>query len=402
MEMGDDEIAFEEDQHPLLPGNKRKSRTCSDLSITIDNTIYPIPKHHTCSQRYAYTYKHYTHSACSLYRLHYRCFRRCAGSGCAATFQVTFDPTNNAFLNESHGARRHSCGTAPSDDRVVSDFTLIQEMQTRALSMLRSNPNIPPRQMARKVISDCNALPGLGNQTTLSVNDLQKFIHNSKKSSSIDWLMRIQTPPLCLVSDSDSRHFLQFCLRCVVKNKSSSIIGWAHPIFMALAKSGELHYLIDGTFKGIPKGFKQLIGLLCFDPRTRLYLPMFYILAQSKDQEVYVNALYLIQQATGFNIRPKSFTADFEAGIYNSVKLHFPDTTIVGCLFHFVQALKRRLKKVHRLADSIVDVLVGENRGLLKLLCVVSAHEIESKTIPYIKEKLSECVDTSGIICLFC
>jgi len=41
-----------------------------------------------------------------------------------------------------------------------------------------------------------------------------------------------------------------------------------------------------------------------------------------------------------------AFMVDFEAAVWNAVRIEFPDATIKGCTFHFSQAIWRKVQDI--------------------------------------------------------
>lgn len=395
----EDTFEFEHANKKRKPSSSQKN--CNALSVfqkkpsktvEIDGLKHEFEMHYQCSKRFLYTFKHWSRGVSSLrYVLYYRCSKR--WRGCNASVSLTYSPSDMDYSNETFGLSVHSCGEPLGK---LCSTSVITELKSRALKLQLDRPYVAPTQIAREVLSAANLEQGFECQWSLSVSSLRQYLMNNKRESVNHWLSRVQNPPLSIVGDSDFRPFLQFVLTCNIKQKPSVLIGWGHPQALLMAKSGPMHFYIDGTFKCVPRGFKQLITILCFDDRTKLFMPLFFTLAQSKDAEIYSNLLYLCQQSCGYTMKPKTFTSDFEPGIYNSIKRHFPKTRVVGCLFHFVQALRRRLKKVHSIPDPIANVLIGDPAGLCRLLCVIPVDDIQTKGIPYIEMKLAECIDVTG------
>ena len=56
---------------------------------------------------------------------------------------------------------------------------------------------------------------------------------------------------------------------------------------LGLLRYGACPTFIDGTFFCVPHGFKQLIIILCYIAAYDLYVPMWWILLDSKKQIVY-------------------------------------------------------------------------------------------------------------------
>lgn len=68
------------------------------------------------------------------------------------------------------------------------------------------------------------------------------------------------------------------------------MIGWANPDLLFLAR-GNCNLYVDCTFDCVVSGFSQLMIIMIYEERTKLYLPVFYVLLQSKSYDVYFMAL---------------------------------------------------------------------------------------------------------------
>ena len=129
------------------------------------------------------------------------------------------------------------------------------------------------------------------------------------------------------------------------KNKISCIF-WASTEGLNLLKQCD-HMFIDGTFKVVPKPFKQLLIIIGLHRYTKVFFPASFILMSSKSMEAYELVLRVLKswykKEESF---PKRITTDFEIGLVKSIELVFPSQfEIVGCYFHFKQAIYRKLKK---------------------------------------------------------
>lgn len=132
------------------------------------------------------------------------------------------------------------------------------------------------------------------------------------------------------VSDDDGRLFLQFdhCFASDGKNSDSlqcieRMIGWANPDLIFLFKSGPVNTFIDCTFKCTVKGFTQLMVIMLYSQPHDTYVPVFYILLQSKDESTYHLAFQLALCSSGLKLSPKTVTCDFEKGLVNAAKKVF-------------------------------------------------------------------------------
>ncbi|POM81427.1 Hypothetical protein PHPALM_603 [Phytophthora palmivora] len=101
-----------------------------------------------------------------------------------------------------------------------------------------------------------------------------------------------------------------------------------------------------------------------FDPRTKLYLPVFFSLMTSRTQDSDKRLLHCIEFAVGS--KPDINT------------LHFPESRIVGCLFHQNQAWRRKMKDL-RLPN--IEVSIAMQKGVLDMLTVVDPEKGEIKGV---------------------
>jgi hypothetical protein len=109
------------------------------------------------------------------------------------------------------------------------------------------------------------------------------------------------------------------------------------------------HLYIDGTFI-VPKEFTQLLIVLYIYPINNIKIPDMYILVNNKKEESYdiiFNGIYnIITNNNKINLNLISITLDFEPGLINSIKKNFDKVRIVGCLFHYSQAIQRKLRNI--------------------------------------------------------
>lgn len=98
-------------------------------------------------------------------------------------------------------------------------------------------------------------------------------------------------------------------------------------------------WLIDGTFKSTPSDFYQLVTIHIFILGKSF--PAFYILLRNKKEISYMNAFSYIKENSRVN--PKILITDFEIALFSSVKEQFPNANHYFCLFHYSQAIFRRL-----------------------------------------------------------
>ncbi|KAG3118278.1 hypothetical protein PI124_g3455 [Phytophthora idaei] len=89
-------------------------------------------------------------------------------------------------------------------------------------------------------------------------------------------------------------------------------------------------------------------------------------------------------------MEPGAITCDFEKALINAVGDQFPDTTVVGCLFHFKQAIRRRMQKLH-IPTNEISVAMG--RGVLDLLTILPHDQIDPQGIDHVTSRLKAELD---------
>jgi hypothetical protein len=67
----------------------------------------------------------------------------------------------------------------------------------------------------------------------------------------------------------------------------------------------------------------------------------------------------------------------------DAIKKEFSDPPIIGCLFHWKQALRRKMLDYGINKEAISELLA--TNGLLELLTVIPIAEIENRGIPFIR-----------------
>jgi hypothetical protein len=161
------------------------------------------------------------------------------------------------------------------------------------------------------------------------------------------------------------------------EQRYSNLVGFGHPDLIYVTRGHKSNLFIDATFSICPKGFEQLLILMAFSAADDMYVPVMFVLMQSKHSTIYYRAIQEIICACDWKIDPITISCDFELAIMNNLKLQFNNCDIVGCLFHFKQALRRKLISL-QVDQAIISNLIGKE-GLINLLCFVRVDEIKSK-----------------------
>ena len=81
-------------------------------------------------------------------------------------------------------------------------------------------------------------------------------------------------------------------------------------------------------------------------------------------------------------MNPTSVTCDFEKGLHNAILKAFPKCIINGCLFHWKQAIRRKLVDL-KCDEWTIDRFIPQDS--IETLTLIAPNEIESKGIPYVR-----------------
>ena len=104
---------------------------------------------------------------------------------------------------------------------------------------------------------------------------------------------------------------------------------------------------MDGTFSVAPRLFYQLYTLhICF---RGFFLPLIYALLPDKTKDTYYDMFSIIKRKMAnldLQFNPTAMMSDFEIGMISTLRLHFPNTELKGCNFHFSQAIWRQTQQL--------------------------------------------------------
>ena len=100
-------------------------------------------------------------------------------------------------------------------------------------------------------------------------------------------------------------------------------------------------WFMDGTFKVAPPQFAQLYTV--HGLKEGHHVIGCYALLPNKQTETYVEFLQQVEQLTSA-ASPESIMIDFEQACINAVSQVFPQSTLVGCLFHLCKSIHRHVK----------------------------------------------------------
>jgi hypothetical protein len=91
---------------------------------------------------------------------------------------------------------------------------------------------------------------------------------------------------------------------------------------------------MDGTFKSCPSIYAQLYTI--HGVVNNVTLPLVYALLPNKTRSTYNDLIQVVRHAAAelqLTISPTYVISDFECGLIDAVKQHFPQTRVIGCFF---------------------------------------------------------------------
>ncbi|KAF0989255.1 hypothetical protein HZS_5593 [Henneguya salminicola] len=149
-----------------------------------------------------------------------------------------------------------------------------------------------------------------------------------------DIIQKVKHKQYSQMTECDNRLFLKFSFEYELISKKIKNIGkrhkmliWGHPDWIPILKRRFIPIFLDATFRTVPKPFKQCLILMVFDNKTDLYIP------------------------------PLTITIDFEKGLISACVKQFKNTHIIGCLFHYKKALRRKLIKLRIDIEEIAEAM---------------------------------------------
>jgi hypothetical protein len=356
---------------------------------------------------------------------YYRCqFYRATKQrvACKGTLQVLVSSTE--IISMTPGKEPHNCGTDAAAQPKRTPLATIpvncipnvaEEMKRKATELYENDPSLKPKFIAKHVVDLINekyqGKPNLiqtlvflifyldSAVSALNTNQIEKFIYNQKARDYTDKTLLIRAPEFSLLPDGQP--FLQAHSYVRIGTRYDEFVCWAHPQLLPLVSYRQLNVFVDCTFKVCPVGFSQCMVVMVFDLPSCLYIPVFYVLLNGKSVDHYLHALNMIIYSNDWNFDAKTVTCDFEQALMSAIRSNFPTDPaktddpccLIGCLFHWKQAIRRKLESLG-LEERSITKLMGP-KGLINLLTVVDPNEIIYKTIPYIRDHFEDYNDSS-------
>ena len=133
----------------------------------------------------------------------------------------------------------------------------------------------------------------------------------------------------------------------------------------------------------MPVPFYQCLIIMVFDAAHKVYVPVAWILMSGKTEECCGQAFNWLTSAVE-DIDASYIGVDFERAFFTQLGTHFPDAKLMGCLFHFKQAARRKMVDLG-IPDSEIKFAMA--RGMYDLLTVIPIDQLE-KGVVYVRTKI--------------
>jgi len=112
--------------------------------------------------------------------------------------------------------------------------------------------------------------------------------------------------------------------------------------------------------KSVPNYEKRLTKTRTLNPLTSLPLTTENVTATLKAQLVGTTRIDAVITACRISGKSFSVTTDYEKALRNAFKIMYPKAQLIGCWFHFAQALRRKVKKITGLAKFLKSNVAAE------------------------------------------
>ena len=203
--------------------------------------------------------------------------------------------------------------------------------------------------------------------TMLTFQDIQRIVYDIRSSNKIgeeDMLLKFTT--------TRAETFFWFHY----KEGEDFAYAFSTPFQQKRAQES-LHsqFFLDNYYK-VPAPFAQVLNLIVYDEKINLFIPLVHILVSTKRQEFYQAILTLVKEKLSVRdkegsimkpFKPFLLTVDYERGLYQAAKsaLGLSTDQLVGCLFHYSQAIWRRMndlglrkKEILRTTNQVANALI--------------------------------------------
>ncbi|ETP39006.1 hypothetical protein F442_13502 [Phytophthora nicotianae P10297] len=130
------------------------------------------------------------------------------------------------------------------------------------------------------------------------------------------------------------------------------------------------------------------------DRSSGKYVPVFYVLTTHRTSPTYNSLFHFIREAANNQLEPTEFVCDFERALIDAVGDQFPNADVIGCLFHFNQAVRIKMRKIG-ISNSAASIAMAI--GVLDMLTVLPIDQIEGPGIRWVKRQNKERCRENGV-----
>lgn len=303
-----------------------------------------------------FVYSRYKYTKNSQYKdsTYYRCSHSRQGCGVRLTKNG-----EKVTIRGEHTCEKTTQYQPVSDPNVVTQF----------IDNLATTTRLNPIQIYEKTLKEFTKRTRkkiIQIPTKKQITDRVRELRELRETAKQNELSIVLTPELS--ETEDKKPFLQCFWKGRIQAQMESTIIWARAECLdILRQNGPV--FIDATFKVAPRGFVQCFIIMAFDRVTNVFVPCpcAYSLMTSKTEYMYSRILHEIIVLLDYAWSPSIVVIDFEKALVNAAMYEFEKKHIVGCFFHFKQALSKRMRsiKLPRVETKIALKLIN-NLVLIK------------------------------------
>jgi hypothetical protein len=260
-------------------------------------------------------------------REYYRCARREADS-CKVTLILCAEETNIKGT--------HCCGGQVQIKCEKSKQQVAEHIREAARDM-----SLSPQDIYERLLRDCRCEKENAIVCLPTKRDIMQQVRAHRASAVSKDTMAVEMDEHRLL---DGRPFLRRSWSGDIHGHYQRVLLWATDDSLAVLRcNGQI--FIDATFRVVPHGFAQLLIVMAFDRATNIYCPCAYALMTSRCEYLYCVVFHELVVLLEYGWDPSVVVTDFEKALVKAVKYQFKDSTLLGCYFHFKQALFRKMQK---------------------------------------------------------
>ena len=261
-------------------------------------------------------------------------YYQCNDNGCLVTMH-----TQTGTLNVVHylGNDQHQ---HPPPDHAILSSVLLEEMRTR----IDNDPTKHLPKMWEEVIDWHENTHGQG----FVYPDFEEFhstLYRHRSTTLPDLPATVNDIDFAAINQEWSRTMRGTQFMCKHDTNYGITIFTTLEQLELLADSR--FNLADGTFKTASPPYQQLYSIHGIENNRRV--PLVFALMTNKATADYQRLLHLLhrytRRATNRVWAPDMIITDYEIGMMNAVATELPNTDHGGCLFHFDQAIFKKVKE---------------------------------------------------------